>query len=40
MFNYSCDYSDIYEINHDYLKEPQNEKKIEIDYDPKIEIEI
>lgn len=40
MFNYSSDYVDIFEINHDYTKNTQDEQKIEIDFDPKIEIEI
>lgn len=40
MFNYSCDYNDIFEINHDYSKQPKNEVKSEIDFNPVISIEI
>ncbi|QKF93860.1 helicase [Fadolivirus algeromassiliense] len=40
MFNYNCDYVEIFEINHDFTKTDHDEPKIEIDLDPKIEIEI
>ncbi len=34
MFNYSTNYSEIFEINHVFVEGEQNEKKVMIDYDP------
>ncbi|ARF10039.1 superfamily II DNA or RNA helicase [Indivirus ILV1] len=34
MFNYSTNYSEIFEINHIFVEGDKNEKKVCIDYDP------